>query len=154
MIKVKKQQTGNVLSIEIEGTIDEFTKFDEITGAPGSELKIRCAGINRINSVGIKHWINHFAKLKNSKIKVTLLDCSTALVEQMNMIVNFAEGMIIESVMVPFSCQKCKTETLISHRADALRKSEFEIPEMKCPRCGGSAIFDDIPEEYFDFLIR
>lgn len=154
MIKLKKQQTGNVLSVEVEGTIDEFTKFDEITGAPGSELKIRCAGINRINSVGIKLWINHFAKLKNSKIKVTLIDCSTALVEQMNMIVNFAEGMIVESVMVPFSCQKCKSESLISYRVDDLKKLEFEIPEIKCPQCSGPAIFDDLPEEYFDFLMR
>lgn len=154
MLKITRIENGNVISFVLEGAADEFTKFDEVIGLPGSEIHVKCSGVSRINSVGIKSWINHFGKLKTNNVKVTLVDCSTALVEQMNMIVNFAANMTVESVIVPFSCAKCGTESLVSYKTDAIRKANFELPEIKCGSCGGNAAFDDIPEEYFNFLMR
>jgi hypothetical protein len=52
------------------------------------------------------------------------------------------------------SCGSCGTELLGLFRCADLKKIKFQIPDLKCAKCGGVASFDDIPEEYFAFLQR
>ena len=74
--------------------------------------------------------------------------------EQINLISNFTAGGVVESIYVPFACSACKTELVGLFKTEDLKKMGGNIPELKCTKCGGSAVFDDIPEEYFGFLSR
>ena len=91
-------------------------------------------------------------KFKGTKLKLT--ECSVPIVEQINLISNFTCGGNVESIFVPFSCTSCKTELVGLFRTEDLKKLNFKLPEVKCSKCGGRAIFDDIPEEYLGFLER
>ena len=155
MLHVVKEQRGDTLLVKMTGSIEENVDFATLIGVP-SVLKVDLIlkEIPRINSVGVKAWIKYFQSLAAKGVKLRLLECSTAIVEQINLISNFTCGGVVESIYVPFCCSSCNTELLGLFRASDLKKINFQIPDLKCAKCAGVATFDDIPEEYFGFLAR
>ncbi len=154
MVNVIKEQKGNVLVVKLSGSIEESVNFDQLIGPPQPEMHIFCKDVPRINSVGVKAWIKYFQAAQSKGSKVRLFECSTAIVEQINLISNFTAGGTVESIYVPFACSSCKTELVGQFKTEDLKKMGGNIPELKCTKCGGKAVFDDIPEEYFAFLSR
>jgi hypothetical protein len=154
VLNIVKEQKGNVLVVRLSGSIEESVNFDQLIGPPPAELQVVCKDIPRINSVGVKSWIKYFqgAQAKGSKIRFT--ECSTAIVEQINLISNFTAGGTVESIYVPFSCEKCRSELVGLFKTEDLKKMNYNIPDLKCTKCGSKAVFDDIPEEYLSFLAR
>ena len=154
VINVVKEQKGNALHVRLSGAIEESVDFDQLLGVPPAELVVNCKEIPRINSVGVKAWIRYFqgAQAKGTKLKFT--ECSTAIVEQVNLISNFVCGGTVESIYIPFACTQCKAELVGLFKTEDLKRNQLQIPDLKCTKCGGSAVFDDIPEEYLGFLTR
>jgi hypothetical protein len=154
VLNVIKEQKGNVLAVRLAGSIEESVNFDQLIGPPPAELQVNCKEVPRINSVGVKAWIKYFQGAQAKGTKLSFVECSTAIVEQINLISNFTCGGLVDSVYVPFSCENCKTELVGLFKTADLKKVNCEPPELKCSKCGGRAVFDDIPEEYFGFLMR
>ena len=155
MLHVVKDQRGDTLVVKLTGSIEENVDFATLIGAPPvQKVDLLLKEIPRINSVGVKAWIRYFQGLAAKGIKIRLLECSTAIVEQINLISNFTCGGTVESIYVPYCCNSCGTELLGLFRAADLKKINLQIPDLKCSKCGGVASFDDIPEEYFGFLAR
>lgn len=154
MLNVAKDQKGNVLTAHLSGSIEESVNFSTLIGAPPSELHVNCKGITRINSVGVKAWISYFQGVSSKGVKLKFVECSTAIVEQINLISNFTCGGEVVSVFVPFSCEACNAELVGLFFADAIKKLNYKLPDLKCTKCGNKAVFDDIPEEYFNFLMQ
>lgn len=154
MVNVIKEQKGNVLVVRLTGSIEESVNFDQLIGPAQPEMQLFCKEVPRINSVGVKAWIKYFQIAASKGSKVRFFECSTAIVEQANLISNFIPSGAIESLYVPFSCTNCKSELVGLFKTDDLRKMGGNMPELKCTKCGGKAVFDDIPEEYFAFLSR
>jgi anti-anti-sigma regulatory factor/DNA-directed RNA polymerase subunit RPC12/RpoP len=154
MIKVAKELNGNVLTLRLSGSIEETVNLDEMVGPTPAEVRVDCKEITRINSVGVKGWIKYFQALQTKGTKLTFFQCSTAIVEQVNLISNFVCGGSVESIYVPFACTNCKAELIALFRTADLSPSSIQLPELKCTKCSGKAVFDDIEEEYFAFLSR
>ena len=154
MLNITKEQKGTTLFVRLIGSIEESVNFDQQIGSPSAELHVNCKEVPRINSVGVKAWIKYFQGAQAKGTKIKLLECSTAIVEQINLISNFTCGGTVESIYVPFSCTNCKSELVGLFKTEDLKKIQFKLPSLKCSKCGGSAAFDDIPEEYFAFLTR
>jgi anti-anti-sigma regulatory factor/DNA-directed RNA polymerase subunit RPC12/RpoP len=154
MIKVAKEVNGNVLTLRLSGSIEETVNLDEMVGPTPGEVRVDCKEITRINSVGVKGWIKYFQTLQNKSTKLTFFQCSTAIVEQINLISNFTCGGSVESIYVPFACTNCKAELIALFRTADLNPSSIQLPELKCTKCTNKAVFDDIEEEYFAFLSR
>jgi hypothetical protein len=154
LLNVIKEQKGPVLIVRLSGSIEESVNFDEVLGPPPAEMDINCKEIPRINSIGVKAWIRYFQGAQAKGTRIRFLECSTAIVEQINLISNFTCGGEVESIYVPFSCTQCKTELVGLFKTEDLKKLDLELPELKCSKCGGKAIFDDIPDEYLGFLTR
>lgn len=153
MLNVVKEQKGNALHVRLTGSIEESVNFDQLIGQPAPEMVVNCKGVPRINSVGVKAWIKYFQAAASKGTKLKFVECSTAIVEQINLISNFTCGGEVESIFVPFSCETCKSELVGLFKTETLKKVEFSLPDLKCSKCGGKAVFDDIPEEYFNFLM-
>lgn len=154
MINVIKEQKGSVLAVRLIGSVEENVVFDKLIGAPPAAMDINCKEISRINSVGVKSWIKYFQSCQAKGTKLKFLECSTPIVEQINLISNFVCNGVVESLYVPFSCKKCHTELVGLFKTEDLKKMNLKLPLLKCNKCGGEAEFDDIPEEYFGFLSR
>jgi len=154
MVKVVREGSGNSLTIRLSGPIEESVNFEEIVGAVPGELRVITKDVPRINSVGVKAWIKFFQGVSVKGTKLVFAECSTAIVEQINLISNFTSGGRVESIYVPFACGQCKAELIGLFACDALKASGLEIPDLQCSKCPGKAVFDDIPEEYLGFLQR
>lgn len=140
--------------VRLSGVIDETTNFEQLIGQPPAELHVVTKEVSRINSVGVKSWIRYFTGLKSKGIKLKFQECSTAIVDQINLVLNFSAGAEIESIYVPFVCTHCHTELVgLFKTADLIRRN-LKLPELKCTKCGSKVEFDDIPDEYFGFLTR
>ena len=154
MLNVAKEQKGSALLVRLSGSVEESVNFDQLIGPPPPELIISSKEIPRINSVGVKAWIKYFQAAQAKGTKLTFIECSTAIAEQINLISNFTCGGTVESIYVPFACTSCKSELVGLFKTADLKKLNLKLPELKCSKCGGKAVFDDIPEEYFGFLTR
>ena len=154
MLNVLKERNGEVLVVRLVGSIEESVNFESLIGPAVPEIQVNCREVPRINSIGVKAWIKYFSSLQQRGTKLRFVECSTAIVEQINLISNFTCGGTVESIYLPFSCGGCKGEFIASFKVEDLRRIAQNVPEMTCPKCSGKAIFDDIPEEYFAFLDR
>lgn len=152
MITINKQQTKDGMLVELAGAIEENVNLEQLIGPVAGELQVNCKGVTRINSVGVKTWMKYFQGLKTQSIKVKFLECSYPIIEQLNMISNFACGGDVVSILLPYSCFKCQNEFVATCTTADLRASGLQVPAARCekPDCG--AQFDDDPEEYFYFL--
>jgi hypothetical protein len=154
MFNVTTEQKPNGIMAVMSGAFDDSVSLDKLIANPPNPLHINCAGVNRINSVGVKAWIQYFDTLRMRGTKVELHECSPVIVEQLNLVVNFHCGAKINSVQVPYSCPGCKNQFVQSFGVESLKKNQYQIPAQKCPKCGTAGSFDDFPEEYFEFLMR
>jgi hypothetical protein len=154
MITVTKEQNGTTLVVRMKGSIEENVNFEELIGPAPAELHVYTREVPRINSVGVKGWIRFFTAVAQKGTRLKFFECSTAIVEQLNLISNFVAGGAVESIYVPFSCTACKSELIGLYPTAKLKESQLQVPELKCSKCAGKAVFDDIPEEYFGFLMR
>lgn len=155
MLKVDKQEKGDVIVLTFNGTIEEDTDLSSLVGSP-TQLKwdIYLKGVQRINSMGVKTWVKFFQAVASKGIQIKYLECSTAIVEQMNLLKNFGCGGTVVSMYLPYRCSKCSKELFTLFRVEDLQKLSFEVPPVQCPQCKSPANFDDLPEEYFGFLQR
>jgi endogenous inhibitor of DNA gyrase (YacG/DUF329 family) len=154
MINVIKEQKGNELHVRLSGSIEESVNLEQLIGPPPALLHVYSKEVSRINSVGVKGWIKFFQGIQSRGTRLHFHECSMAIVEQINLISNFTCGGTVESIYVPFCCSSCKSDMIALFKTGDLKKVQFNLGPQKCPKCGGNAEFDDIPEEYFGFLSR
>jgi hypothetical protein len=152
MFKADSELQGSKLTLQFKGTVDESFKIELPDPKKVKEVHVHCKGVVRINSAGLKAWIKFFQALKAQKTSFTFHECSTAVVEQANLLPNFMVGGTVESLMVPFCCGGCGSDLAGFFRVEPLRRANFEVPSLDCPNCGASAEFDDFVDHYFGFL--
>ncbi len=152
MLNVNKHEIEGGVQVELIGAIEENVNFEELIGAFQGTLFIKCRGVTRINSVGVKTWMRYFQALKAQGKVFKFLEISHPIIEQFNMISNFACGGETLSVCLPFSCGVCQKEFIALSSTADLKANALKVPDAKCekPNCG--AQFDDDPEEYLYFL--
>ena len=152
MVSIVKEMRGNSIVAKLSGTIEENINFKNLLGDVSGSLIVNTKEVFRINSDGVRAWIQYFQSLQSKGVKITYEDCSVAIVEQINMVANFRCGGTVQSIIVPHLCLKCSTHTDDSYTVDQLKSLDFKVSPLKCPKCGGWAELDEIPEEYFSFL--
>ena len=100
-------------TLVLKGEINERTRLDDIAAKVpvSAPLVIDTYDIRRINSVGVREWVN-FLRILEQVPTVTLVRCSPAVVAQLNSVYNFRAGATVKSVAAPFFCQQCDAEQL------------------------------------------
>jgi anti-anti-sigma regulatory factor/DNA-directed RNA polymerase subunit RPC12/RpoP len=155
MITVTKESKGSSMVLKLAGTIEENVDFDKLVGQTTNDIIVNCKGVSRINSIGVKAWIKYFSSLSAKGAQLKFQECSFAIVEQINLISNFGAGGAVESLYAPYLCGGCKSEYMRLFTVDELKQLNFEVPNMKCTKCGSDKVqFDDVAEEYFYFLMQ
>jgi anti-anti-sigma regulatory factor len=152
LFTVKRSQTDKGTLVELQGSLEEQVNLEQQIGELKGELTINCRGVTRINSVGVKMWMRYFQALKTRGQVFRFIECPPALVEQLNLISNFACGGDVVSVLLPFSCVKCQNDFVANVGTAELKANQLLIPTVKCEKTDCGATFDDDPTEYLYFL--
>jgi len=142
--------------VRLEGVLDEHNALDQLLrelGPPRQTLVIDLGGLRRLNSVGVRDWVFWMRELRERYQTLVLLDCTPAVMGEVNLVRNFAEGAVVWTIRAPYYCERCGQESVKTLDAVAMRATTSpEAPSFPCAEdpCGNA--LDDAPETYFAFL--
>lgn len=152
---------SDAVRLVLKGQIDEGADLDPlakrlthaISKQPAARAVIDTFDVQRINSCGVREWIN-FMRSIDAIPSVVLARCSPAIVVQLNSVFNFRGRASIESIVAPFFCASCDQEQLDVVNVPAHVQDPAELLKEKhvCNQCGKPVQFDDIVERYFMFV--
>ncbi|MBC7793633.1 MAG: hypothetical protein H7Z43_07980 [Clostridia bacterium] len=141
---------GTRTRVSILGSVDEEADFEPLKARLAKELQLSfdLAGLTRINSCGVREWVNFIRGLASASIE--LEKCSPPFVAQINMISNFVGSARVRSIVAEFVCHTCR------HEQQFIFDLSNGVPDLstrRCEKCGQESLeFDDLPEHYLAFL--
>lgn len=141
-------------SIVVSGEIDEYADFSSLDRCAGQILYVDFAGVTRLNSSGLRTWIQTIMK---NKIQLVLRECSAVVVEQFALIPQFiGKNGKVESFFARYQCVSCFHEELrrfqVGQNLDI--NNPFLAAELAepCPDCGDPVELDQSVEVYLSFI--
>ncbi len=119
------------------------------------EVYFRLREFRRISSDSVQRWIE-FIRGLDMVTRINLLECPISFIHQANLITNLLERQEVVSFFAPYACDNCglEEEKLINVAADLDGGKRRTPPEFTCSGCGGPLFFDDLVEQYIQFLDR
>jgi hypothetical protein len=137
------------MRVKLKGALDEYARWDDLNVEIGraQRVHIDLQQVVRINSVGIRGWLAFIKRLTTGRT-VQLERCSPCFVDHMNSMNTLIAGARVVSVMVPYVCPECSTESAVPH--DVTGGAPTLAPP-KC-QCGAETELNAIEEAYFAFL--
>jgi anti-anti-sigma regulatory factor len=147
-------QRDDVSFVKLGGVIDEDNELTELTEKiSGSTVIIDLGEIERINSCGVRDWVNWLGKVEaKGETEIVLVECSPAIVAQINLVNNFTGSGVVKSFYVPYFCPECDEEKVLLCEVADLGPPPHEPPVCRCDECDLVMDFDDMPDSYFAFL--
>ena len=147
------QHRGDVSYVKLGGVIDEDNELNDLVDKiPSGTAVIDLGEIERINSCGVRDWVNWLSKLEGTGTRAVLVECSPAIVAQINLVNNFTGNGVVKSFYVPYFCPECDEEKVLLVEASDMGPPPHEPPTCRCDECDLVMDFDDMPDSYFAFL--
>jgi anti-anti-sigma regulatory factor len=148
------QTRDDVTYVKLAGVIDEDNELNALADKLQAGTTVIDLGeIERINSCGVRDWVNWLTKAEKNGAKVVLVECSPAIVAQINLVNNFTGQGVVKSFFAPYFCPNCDSEkVLLVETRDMHGAQPFKAPTCRCDECDGPMDFDDMEESYFAFL--
>jgi anti-anti-sigma regulatory factor len=152
-LRATVEQAGDTSMVTLAGFLDENNNLKKLVAKiPAGTAEIDLGGVERINSVGIRDWVNWLAALDANGTRTVLVACSPAIVAQINLVKNFAGNGAVKSFQVPFHCRECDEEKIVVVETAEMSEPGAEPPSCPCAACGRAMDIDEMPESYFAFL--
>jgi anti-anti-sigma regulatory factor len=147
-------QKDDVCYVKLSGVIDEDNGLASLVDQiPTGTAVINVGEIERINSCGVRDWVNWLGKIEKNSASIILVECSPAIVAQINLVHNFTGGGAVRSFFAPYFCPACDLEKVLLIDAGELDgQATPSAPTCRCDECDGVMDFDDMEESYFAFL--
>jgi anti-anti-sigma factor len=143
----------DVTYVKLSGVIDEDNELTDLSDKiPPGTVVIDLGDIERINSCGVRDWVNWLNKVEKSNTNVVLVACSPAIVAQINLVNNFTGTGAVKSFYVPYFCPECDEEKVLLVETADMGPPPHEPPTCRCDECDLVMDFDDMPDSYFAFL--
>jgi hypothetical protein len=147
VMAVELLETDGETVVSLRGSINENCDFQQLKNLAGRVI-FDLAGVQRINSDGVRRWIDFLRGLDHVS-ELVFVRCSVAIVAQLNMIRGFSGQASIESFYAPYICPSTEHEEL---RLLMLQDVKDPLHPPTFPCSGGVLELDDLPERYFAFL--
>ena len=147
-------QAGNGYTyLKLKGILDEDNLLSNLLSQiQGRLLLIDMAEIERINSCGVRDWVNWNNQIQALGIGVILLRCSPVVVSQANMVTNFAADAFIHSFYAPYVHPDTGEEQSVLLFTEEIRKSNPVSAPKIYNENGEELEFDEFEESYFAFI--
>ena len=153
---IEKFADGGVACIKFDGTIDESFDGKKLGATAASDtLVLDLGGVKKISSFGIREWVDFVATAARNTRSIVLIECSSKVVDQLNMVANFAGGGRVFSFYVPFRCDYCDSEHMVLLQIDRDFEAikSMKLAERPCLSCKESMYFDEDGATYFSYVI-
>ena len=146
------QRQGEISCVKLAGIIDEDNELAGLEDRiEGETVVIDVGGVERINTCGVRDWVNWLGAIEARRARVVLVNCSPAIIAQINLVDNFAGSGVIKSFYLPYYCAECDREKAVLCETSELGPPPHEPPRHRCDDCDQVMEFDDMGS-YFAFL--
>jgi hypothetical protein len=155
-LAIEKFADGGITCLKFTGTVDESFDGKKIAGTIKCEtLVLDTGGVKKISSFGIREWVDFVTVAAKQCKQMVLIECAPKVVDQLNMVANFAGGGRVYSFYAPFRCDYCDSEhrVLLDVTKDFEAIKAMKLGERPCPSCKESMYFDEDGSTYFSYLI-
>jgi anti-anti-sigma regulatory factor len=155
-LEVEMSSIGKDSRVELTGQLDERAELVRVVEKIEGQVVFDLAAVSFINSIGVREWVRLLRQLHEKNVRVTLRRCSEAMVHQMNMIVETVAHAHVESFYVPYMCDACGGEAsmCIEVEPHLAELKAMKAPPQRCPECGGTMTFAEIPARYLLFMAQ
>jgi ABC-type transporter Mla MlaB component len=153
---IEKFADGRIACLKFVGTIDEAFEGKKLgQSATGDVLVIDLGSVKKISSFGIREWVDFVGAASKQVRSLILIECAPKVVDQLNMVANFAGGGRVFSFYVPFRCDYCDSEHRVLLQVDRDHETikKMKLAERPCPSCNESMYFDEDGATFFSYLI-
>ncbi|MEZ4401575.1 MAG: hypothetical protein R3B06_16235 [Kofleriaceae bacterium] len=146
---------GDLVCLKLAGTIDEAFEGKRLAeSVRASTLILDLGDIRKVSSFGIREWVDFVNGVGKVAQRIVLVECAPKIVDQLNMVGNFAGAGRIYSFYAPYHCDYCDRDDRVLLQVD--RDHEL-IKSMKpaqraCGNCGELQYFNEDPVTYFSYL--
>src|SRR5579883_1127789 len=103
-------ERDDAIEVALGGDLDEHADFAELRARLRGRVVLVLAEVRRINSCGVREWVNFLRELPPAVSSVELVACSPAVVNQLSTISNFRGGASVRSLLAPYVCERCDVE--------------------------------------------
>ncbi|MEJ7598747.1 MAG: hypothetical protein WKG01_12635 [Kofleriaceae bacterium] len=153
---IEKFADGRIACLRFVGTIDESFEGKKLgQSATGDVLVIDLGSVKKISSFGIREWVDFMAAAGKQVKSLILIECAPKVVDQLNMVANFAGGGRVFSFYAPFRCDYCDSEHRVLLQIDRDHETikSMKLAERPCPSCNEGMYFDEDGATFFSYLI-
>ncbi|HEY4242884.1 MAG TPA: hypothetical protein VGM88_23875 [Kofleriaceae bacterium] len=154
-LSIEKFADGGIACLKFAGTIDESFEGKKLGAtATGETLVLDLGGVKKISSFGIREWVD-FMQAASARVKsIVLVECTPKVVDQLNMVGNFAGGGRVFSFYAPFRCDYCNSEHRVLLQVDKDREAikGMKLADRPCLTCREAMYFDEDGPSYFSYL--
>jgi hypothetical protein len=141
--------------VSIHGVIDESSDLSPLADlggrAPQRPIELNMRGVRRINSFGVRAWLDTIRKLPVTA-KLSFVHCPPPVVDQCNMVAGFLGHGQLVSFYAPMLCIECDEQVDQLFQTDDCRANGGKLPKTPCPRCGRAMEVDDLEDQYLLFV--
>jgi anti-anti-sigma regulatory factor len=155
-LTIEKFADANVTCLKFSGTIDEAFEGKKVArSAEGDWLVLDLGGVKKISSFGIREWVDFIDSASKRVKSIVLIDCAPKVVDQLNMVANFAGGGKVFSFYAPFRCDYCDSEHRVLLQLDKDYESikSMKLAERPCPSCKEGMYFDEDGSTFFSYML-
>jgi ABC-type transporter Mla MlaB component len=140
--------------VSLSGVMDEHSAFESLQLSPQSRTcLVDVSAVTRLNSAGVRDWLCWLEEQTAAGVSVILIDCSKAVVGQLNLTPAFGQHAQIFSVCIPYFCEQCELEqSSVLVASDWFSSAGLKVPNLTCGNCESPMVFDDIEGMYFRFV--
>ena len=137
-------------TVRLEGRIDENADLERLgSEAPAGAVTIDLSALTRINSIGVREWMDFLRSLGARRIR--LQRCAPVFVDQLNAIANFSATAELVSVLAEYECDVDGSGTLVEVQTVDARAGRWP-PPPPCSQCGAPTRFAAEDVSYYRFL--
>jgi len=155
-LTIEKFADGPIACLKFIGTIDESFDGKKIAKSVQCDwLILDLGGVKKISSFGIREWVDFMATAGKQAKSIVLIEAAPKVVDQLNMVANFAGGGRVYSFYAPFRCDYCDSEqrVLLDVGKDYEAIKSMKLAERPCPSCKESMYFDEDGSTYFSYIL-
>ncbi|HEX3764292.1 MAG TPA: hypothetical protein VHW23_36610, partial [Kofleriaceae bacterium] len=153
---IEKFADGGIACIKFAGTIDESFDGKKLGATAGADtLVLDLGGVKKISSFGIREWVDFVTTAARHARSLILIECSPKVIDQLNMVANFAGGGRVFSFYAPFRCDYCDAEhrVLLQIDRDFEALKALKLAERPCLSCKESMYFDEDGATFFSYIL-
>ncbi len=154
-LQIDKFADGGIVCLRLAGTIDESFEGKKLAETIKAQTLVLDLGdIRKVSSFGIREWVDFITIVGKHAERIVLVECAPKIVDQLNMVANFAGTGRVFSFYAPYHCDYCDKDDRVLFQVDRDHETikAMKPPQRPCGQCGEMQYFNEDPVTFFSYL--